>query len=130
MSDRGPDAGQAQLISTPSLLVLAVVAFVVEVALFGGVGAIAYELVGGGLGGWLAAAVATAAVLVVWGLFIAPKARRRLSARARVVLSAALCVATAYGLVRTDHPWWGWFVAVAGVTVVAAQLVLPTHRDR
>jgi hypothetical protein len=130
VSDGRPDAGQAQLVSTPSLLVLAVVAFVVEVALFGGVGAIAYEVVGGGLRGWLAAAAATAAVLVVWGLFIAPKARRRLGARARVVLSAALCLATAYGLVRTDHPWWGWFVAVAGVTVVAAQLVLPTHRDR
>ena len=51
------------------------VAFAVELALFGGVGAIAYEVVGGGLAGWLAAAAATAAILiVVWGLLMAPKA--------------------------------------------------------
>ena len=129
MSDGRPDAGQAQLISTPSLLVLAVVAFVVEVALFGGVGAIAHDAVGGGVRGWVAAAVATAAALVLWGLFVAPKARRRLGVRARVAVSAALCAATAYGLVQADHPCWGWFVGIAGVTVVAAQLVLPTHQD-
>ena len=59
--------------STPSLLALAVVAFVVELALFGGVGAIALEVVGGGLAGWLAAAAATAAILVFWGLLMAPE---------------------------------------------------------
>ncbi len=115
----------ADLMSTPSLLVLAVVAFAVELALFGGVGAIAYEVVGGGLRGWLAAAAGTAGVLLFWGVFMAPKGRRRLATTPRLVVSAALCVGTAYGLVQTGHPWWGWFVGIAGVAVVVAQVALP-----
>jgi Protein of unknown function (DUF2568) len=126
---RTPDPGAA-VVSTPSLLVLAVTAFVVEVALFGGVGAVAHHAAGGGVRGWLAAGLATAVVLVLWGLFVAPKARRRLPAGARVVVSAVLCVATAAGLLWADHPVWGWFVGLAGLAVVAAQVVLPTHHDR
>lgn len=129
MSDGRPDAGQAQLLSTPSLLVLAVVAFVVEVALFGGVGAIAYSTTSGGLPGWFAAVAGTVGVVLVWGLFMAPKARFRLGSGARVLVAALLCLGTAYGLVQAGFTVWGWFVGVAGLAVVAAQLVLPTHRD-
>jgi hypothetical protein len=120
-----PTPGHGDLTSTPSLLVLAVVAFVVELALFGGAGGIAYELAGGGLVGWLAAVGATGAVLLFWGLLVAPKARRRLATRPRLVVTALLCVGTAYGLVAVGHPWWGWFVGIAGIAVVAAQAVLP-----
>lgn len=112
--------------STPGLLLLAVTAFVVELALFGGVGVVAHHLAGGGAAGWAAAVVATALVLVGWGLFVAPKARRRLPQGPRVVVSMALCVATAWGLVTAGFPRWGWFVGLAGLVVVAAQLVL-TH---
>lgn len=122
---QAPAPGHGDLVSTPHLLVLAVVAFVVEVALFGGVGGIAYELVGGGLGGWVAAAAGTAAVVLLWGLFVAPKARFRLSTGARLLVTAALCAGTAYGLIAVGHPWWGWFVGIAGLAVVAAQAVLP-----
>ena len=123
---RAPTPGHgAGLISTPSLLVLAVVAFAVEVALFGGVGAIAYEVVGGGLTGWLAAAAATAAILVFWGLLMAPKGKRRLATTPRLVVSAALCLGTAYGLIAVGHPWWGWFVGIAGIAVVVGQVALP-----
>ncbi len=123
---RTPTPGHgADLISTPSLLALAVVAFAVELALFGGVGAIAYEVVGGGLAGWLTAAAATAAILVVWGLLMAPKAKRRLTTTPRLVVSAALCLGTAYGLIAVGHPWWGWFVGIAGIAVVVAQVALP-----
>ena len=130
MSEGRTPAPGAERISTPSLVALAVTAFVVELALFGGVGAIAHHAVGGGPRGWVAAVVATAAVLALWGLFIAPRARFRLGAVGRVVTSAALCLGTAYGLVQSDHPRWGWFVGLAGLAVVAAQLVLPTHHDR
>jgi hypothetical protein len=106
--------------------VLAVVAFVVELALFGGVGAIAFRAAGGGWAGWLAALAATGLVLLVWGLFVAPKGRLRLGTGARVLLSGALCVGTAYGLIAADWPGWGWFVGLAGLVVVAAQVVLPT----
>ncbi len=123
---RTPTPGHgADLISTPSLLALAVVAFAVELALFGGVGAIAYEVVGGGLAGWLTAAAAPAALLVVWGLLMAPKAKRRLTTTPRLVVSAALCLGTAYGLITVGHPWWGWFVGIAGIAVVVAQVALP-----
>jgi hypothetical protein len=115
----------ADLMSTPSLFALAVVAFAVELALFCGVGAIAHELAGGGLAGWVAAAGATVAVLVLWGLLVAPKARRRLATGPRLVVTAALCVGTAVGLVATGHPWWGGFVGVAGIAVVVAQAALP-----
>jgi hypothetical protein len=111
--------------STPTLFALAVVAFAVELALFCGVGAIAYELVGGGLSGWLAAALATVAILVFWGLLVAPKARRRLATGPRLVVTGLLCVGTASGLVVTGHPWWGGFVGIAGVAVVVAQVALP-----
>ncbi|GAA4407547.1 hypothetical protein GCM10023168_23740 [Fodinibacter luteus] len=119
----------ADLMSTPSLLALAVVAFVVELALFGGVGAIAYAAVGGGLAGWGAAIGATALVLLLWGLLMAPKARWRLGTGARVLVAAALCLGTAFGLVDAGWPAWGWFVGVAGLAVVAAQVVLPTAGD-
>ena len=39
--------------------------------------------------------------------------------------AAVLCVASAYGLVRVDLPVWGWFVGIAGLAVVAAQVVKP-----
>lgn len=116
----------ADLVSTPALFLLAVVAFAVELALFGGVGAIAYELTGGGLPGWLAGALATTAVVVLWSLLMAPKARHRLTTGPRLVVTALLCLGTASGLVVLGHPWWGWFVGVAGIAVVAAQAVLPS----
>lgn len=114
-----------ELFSTPSLLALAFVAFVVELALFGGVGAIAHHAAGGGQRGWLAAAAATAAIILLWGLFMAPKGRFRLAPRVRVVVAAALCLATAYGLVDAGWSVWGWFVGIAGAAVAVAQLVLP-----
>ncbi len=126
MSDRPTPGHGPAVLSTPGLVVLAVVAFAVELALFGGVGAIAYSAVGGGLTAWLAALAGTAAVVLLWGLFMAPKARFRLAAGARLVVAAALCLGTAYGLVRSGFSAWGWFVGVAGLAVVAAQVALPT----
>ncbi len=120
-----PTVPGPQLVSTTTLLVLAVLAFAVELALFGGVGAIAYVAVGGGVAGWLAALVATAAVVVMWGVLMAPRARHRLGTGPRLLVSAVLSVATAVGLVLAGLPLWGWFVGVAGVAVVAAQAVLP-----
>ncbi len=127
MSDATPPPAPAHdpaAITTPALLLLATVAFVTELALFGGVGAIAWSAVGGGALAWLAAGAATAAVLVLWGLFMAPRGRRRLGAGTRTVLALLFCAGTAVGLVLTGWTWWGWFVGVAGLAVVAAQTVL------
>ena len=132
MSDEAPQGSAptpghgADLMSTPSLFALAVVAFVVELALFGGVALTFYQAGGGGLAGWLTAAVATAGVLAFWGLFMAPRATRRLATTPRLVVSALLCLFTAYGLLQGGYPWWGGFVGIAGLAVVAAQAVLPS----
>lgn len=127
MSDATPPPGPAHdaaAITTPALLLLATVAFVTELALFGGVGAIAFAAVGSGVGAWVAGVAATAGVLVLWGLFMAPRGRLRLGAGARTVLALLLCVGTAVGLVLAGWTWWGWVVGVAGLAVVAAQTVL------
>ncbi len=110
---------------TPSLALLAVTAFVVELALFLGVGAVAWEAAGGGLAGAAAAVIAVVVVLAVWGLFIAPKARLRFTTVPRAVVSVLLCLCTGWGLVATGHQRWGLVVALAGVIIVAAQVVLP-----
>jgi Protein of unknown function (DUF2568) len=126
VSERPTPGHGPAVLSTPGLVVLAVVAFAVELALFGGVGAIAYAAVGEGPTAWLAALAGTAAVVLLWALFMAPKARFRLPAGARLVVAAALCLGTAYGLVTSGFSVWGWFVGVAGLAVVAAQVALPT----
>ncbi len=115
----------ADLMSTPSLFVLAVVAFAVELALFGGVALIFYQVADGGLAGWVTAAVATAGILAFWGLLMAPKAKRRLPTTPRLLVSALLCLFTADGLLQGGYPWWGGFVGIAGIAVVVAQVVLP-----
>lgn len=126
MSRDQADPNAAAVMSTPRLLALAALAFAVELALFGGVGAIAHGVAGGGGIGWLAALAATGVVVLLWGLVMAPRARFRLGPGARVLVSAVLCVGTAYGLVQAGFPWWGWFVGLAGLAVVAAQVVLPS----
>lgn len=112
--------------SLPALALLAAVAFVVELALFGGVGVVVHDLVGGGLAGWAAGVTAVVVVLVLWGLFMAPKARKRLAPGPRALVATALVYGVAFGLLRADHTGWAWFVGVAGLVVVAAQTVL--HR--
>lgn len=116
-------------IGTPSLLALAVVAFVVELALFGGIGVVAHHALDGGVAGWLGGVLATLLVLVLWGLFMAPKARRRLTQGPRVLVALVLTLATASGLVQAGYQRWGWFVGLAGLVVVAAQVVLTRDGD-
>ncbi|WP_377640469.1 DUF2568 domain-containing protein [Oryzobacter terrae] len=113
----------------PSLALLALTAFLVELALFLGVGVVAHEVADGGLAGAVAAVGAVVVVLAVWGLFIAPKARLRLATVPRAVVSVLLCLGTGWGLVATGHQRWGWVVALAGVVIVAAQVVLPQAED-
>ncbi|MGL5909294.1 MAG: YrdB family protein [Phycicoccus sp.] len=125
-----PRAGDPRLWSTPALLVVAVVAFVVEVAIFGGLGWLGHRAVGGGVAGWATGLTLTVVALVLWGLFMAPRARRRLGSGLRVIVSGVLVAGTAYALVREGTTAWGWFVGVAGAAVVAAQVTLPEPAPR
>lgn len=115
--------------STPALVLLALVAFATEVALFVGVGAVAHHLVGGGAGGWVAGILASALVLVLWGVFMAPKARLRLTPWPRTAVAVLLVYGTAFGLRGAGWTGWAWFVGVAGLAVVAAQTVLQRPAD-
>ena len=54
----------------------------------------------------------------------ATKADKQGHMGARTLLALLLCAGTAVGLVLTGWTWWGWFVGVAGLAVVAAQTVL------
>ncbi len=127
MSGRRPGpAHSPAALSTPALALLALVAFVTEIALFGGVGVVAHDVAGGGARGWGAAAAATLLALLLWGLFMAPKARLRLAQGPRTLAAIVLVYAVAFALLRTDHTVWAWIVGVAGLAVVAAQTVL--HR--
>ncbi len=131
MSGAAPPPGPAHdatAITTPALLLLAAVAFVTEVALFVGAGVVAYELLGDGersVAGFAWLVAGSTVVVLFWGLFMAPRSRRRLGTGARVAVALLLCAGTALGLVATGWTWWGWFVGVAGLAVVAAQGVLP-----
>ena len=116
--------------TTPALALVALVAFVTELALFGGVGAIAHHAAGGGAAGWAAAVGATLLVLVLWGLFMAPKARLRLAPGPRTVAAIVLVYGVAFGLLAVDRTAWAWFVGVAGLVVVAAQTVLHRPADQ
>jgi hypothetical protein len=98
--------------------------FVLELALITAVGAGAWDLAGGGGLGALAATVAAAAVVIVWGMAIAPKARRRWPDPNRLVLECALFVIGGIALAATGDVVTGvaFTVASAAVAVAVRQL--------
>ena len=117
----------ADLMSTPSLFALAVVAFAVAAR---PVLRCRRDRLRAGRR-WASPAgspqpAGTVAILVFWGLLVAPKARRRLATGPRLG-SDGPCSAWARRPASspTGHPWWGGFVGIAGVAVVAAQVALP-----
>ena len=71
----------------------------------------------------LVAVTAPAAVAVVWGAFLAPRARRPLHDPARLVLEVALFAAAVVVLVAAGHP-----VAATVLGVVALLTVPLSHR--
>ncbi|WP_125609581.1 YrdB family protein [Specibacter cremeus] len=65
-----------------------------------------------------------AVVVVLWGLFLAPKASRRLSRALVTVTSLALFLAAALALAVAGHPVLALILAVASVGYAAAVVVL------
>ena len=95
------------------------VRFLTELALLAGL-----AVAGARLGGGVALAVVDAVLLPVaaaalWGLFIAPRARRRLPEPARFLVEFALFAATGVVLVLVGWPVTGIVVAVAGIALAA-----------
>ena len=74
---------------------------------------------GDGTTGWLLAAAAVGAVVVVWALYVAPKARFDLAHQLRFAVELAVWVTAGAALIATDHVWLGVaFVLVAVVSGV------------
>ena len=85
---------------------LAIRFFVVEL---GGLAAASYWgwEVTCGPGRWYLAVLAPAAFIAVWGLFIAPKARIRVSKEAALAIELVLLALVAVGLAVTGPVWLG-----------------------
>jgi hypothetical protein len=80
---------------------------------------------GGGALRWLLAFAAPAALIVVWGLFIAPRSRNRLlSERAKIAVGGALLVLAAGGLWAAGQQSLGLVVAGLVIVDTAALLAL------
>ncbi|SFW47113.1 YrdB family protein [Amycolatopsis australiensis] len=99
--------------------VVLTVRFLTELALLGGL-----ALAGTQLGGGVALAIVDAVLLpvaaaAIWGLFIAPRARRRLPEPARFLVEFALFAATGVVLALVGWVVLGVVLAVAGIGVAA-----------
>jgi hypothetical protein len=104
---------------TPELRGLAgavlTIRFLTEVALLAGL-AIAGARLGDGIVFKIVDAVLLPlAAAAVWGMFIAPRARRRLAEPARLVVEVALFAGTGLVLLLSGLPVTGIVIAVAGI---------------
>lgn len=106
------------------LIVLGLLAFVIEFAFMVGVFLLASGLVGGGLGGTLVGVLAVVLVAALWGLFIAPKARRRIPKVPRALASGGMVAVVGAGLLGLEHSRFGLVLIGAGLVLVLAQLAL------
>lgn len=102
--------------------------FSTELALLAAV-AVAGAEVGSAVGTATTVAFAVLAPLVVagiWGLFVAPRARRRLSDPARLLIELVLFLGTAAAVAIQGHVTLGIvFGTVAGATAVLARVLAP-----
>jgi Protein of unknown function (DUF2568) len=102
--------------------------FLTELALLAVV-AVAGAEVGSAVGTATTVAFAVLAPLVVaglWGLFVAPRARRRLSDPARLLVELVLFLGTAAAVAIQGHVTLGTvFGTVAGATAVLARVLAP-----
>ena len=115
------------------LVVLGLLAFVIEFAFMVGVFLLASALGGGGLGGSVAGVASVVVVAVLWGLFIAPRARRRIPKVPRALAAGGLVAVVGAGLLGLEHSRFGLVLIGAGLVLVLAQLALddtvPVPRD-
>ncbi|MFB9683321.1 DUF2568 domain-containing protein [Amycolatopsis plumensis] len=98
--------------------------FLTELMLLGGL-----ALAGTQLGTGVALAIADAVLLpaaaaALWGLFLAPRARRRLPEPARFLLEFALFAVTGVVLALVGWPVTGVVVAVAGIGIAVLTRVV------
>ena len=100
------------------------VRFLLELALLAGAAVAGWRAGGGGVLGALLAILGVAVVGVVWGLAVAPRARRRWPDPRRLVLELVLFALVGGALAATGSPATGLVLAGASMVVaVATRLV-------
>ena len=95
-------------------MAVAVVRFLSELWLLAGSFVVGLGLVDG-WARWAAAVVLALAVAVVWGLWIAPKAKSRLADPGRLILELVLFIGVGGVLAYRASVLWGLGLAVVGV---------------
>lgn len=106
------------------LIAWGLLAFIIEFAFMVGVFMLASGVVGGGFGGVVVGVLAVVLVAALWGLFIAPKARRRIPKVPRALASGGAVAVVGAGLLGLDHTRFGLALMGAGLALVLAQLAL------
>ena|GEM_PF-1772255 len=100
------------------LVVVLVIRFVVELALFAGAAVAASHTVSGGIGRVLFAFAGCVAIVAFWSALLAPKRPMRISLPVRVILEVLLFALVGIGL------WWAGFAGAAIALVGAEALAL------
>lgn len=106
------------------LVVLGLLAFIIEFAFMVGVYLLGSGAVGGGFGGLVVGVLAVVLVAALWGLFIAPRARRRIPKVPRALASGGAVAVVGAGLLGLDHSRFGLVLIGSGLVLVLAQLAL------
>jgi Protein of unknown function (DUF2568) len=94
--------------------------FLLELALLGGAAVAGWRAGGGGISGALLLILAMAVVAVVWGLAVAPRARRRWPDPSRLILEFAIFALVGGALAATGSPVAGLVLAGASAAVAVA----------
>jgi Protein of unknown function (DUF2568) len=98
--------------------------FLLELCLLGALGLGGWEIADGGFLGVLVGVAAAVIGAAIWGVWIAPRARRRLPDPARFALETALFVLGAVALWMAWTPLAGIVFAVASIAVAALTRVV------
>jgi hypothetical protein len=106
-------------VSVVRALVLGV-RFLLELALLAGAAVAGWRAAGGGVLGALLALLAMAVVAVVWGLAIAPRARRRWADPYRLILEFAVFALVGGAVAATGSPAAGLVLTCASAVVAVA----------
>jgi hypothetical protein len=94
--------------------------FLLELALLAGAAVAGWRAGGGGIPGALLAVLGAVVVAVIWGLAIAPRARRRWPDPRRLILELVLFAVVGGALVATGSAAAGLVLAVASAAVAVA----------
>ena len=105
----------------PALVPLYALKFLIELVGWAGTGVAAFQLAPGTPLGWVLAFAVPLAVIVLWALFVAPKAPRRLPIAPLVAVELVVFAVAAIGFAMIG---WTVFALVFAVVVIPVEIIL------